>query len=463
MEKEPLTLPEVLGGYAESGAARFHMPGHKGRGMAGFMSEKTALWDVTEISITDNLQSPHGAIAEGQKRLAAAYGAYRSYYVVNGSTGALQAMILSLGKDEKLLLLRDCHKSAVSAAILSGIETCFLSPAYNEKLDLLEPVTPAALDAALAETRATAVLVTSPNYYGLCADLAGLSKVAHAHGALLLVDGAHGAHFPFSNALPAGCAPYADLFCHSQHKTMNALTQAASLHIMDCRVRPEHVRHALSILQTTSPSYLLMTSIDWAIYAARRQDWAGLAARMDAFRARTAKLPGLALLPENLPGEGGRDPTRLVIDVSGRGITGREALSCLEKRNIYIEMADLWRIVLITSPEDDPAWYARLYDAFRSLPYGRLTRGERTLPQFTPKRRMSVREAALSETERVPLEKAGGRTAAEAIGVYPPGISLLVPGEILPEDIALRLTGGADWGAEFFGLADGLVTVVKDI
>lgn len=463
MEKRPLTLPEVLGDYAQAHAARFHMPGHKGRGLSGFMDEKTAQWDVTEISLTDNLQAPDGAIAEGQRRLAEAYGATRSYYIVNGSSGAIQAMILSLDRNETLLLSRDCHKSAISAVALSGIETHFLSPRYNAELDFIELITPEALDRALEETKATAVLVTSPNYYGLCADIKGLSEAAHAHNALLLIDGAHGAHFPFSHALPTPCAPYADLFCHSQHKTLNALTQAASLHVAPCRVRPETVQRTLALLETTSPSYLLMASLDWATYSARRQDWAGLAARTEAFLKKVCRLPGLSGLPMELSeGVFERDPTRLVIDVSGRGITGYDAIRHLEKNNVYIEMADHWRLVLITSPEDDPKWYDMLYEALSTLPYGRLKRCPQPLPVMEPRVRMTIREAAFAKAERVPLQNAGGRTLAEAVGVYPPGISLCVPGEEMPESSAERLLHASHWGAQLFGLSDGMVTVVDE-
>ena len=194
------TLQEALGTYEREDCARFHMPGHKGRGLAGFWRDELAKWDVTEISVTDNLHAPHGAILTAEREMAKAYGAKASFYVVNGSTNAVQAMIFALSQDDKLLLSRDCHRSAVSGAALRGIETETILPRFDEETKLLGMVTPEDLERELERTKATAVLVTSPNAYGLCADVEGLAKAAHRHGALLLVDGAHGAHFRFGRA-----------------------------------------------------------------------------------------------------------------------------------------------------------------------------------------------------------------------------------------------------------------------
>ncbi|NTU77585.1 MAG: aminotransferase class V-fold PLP-dependent enzyme, partial [Alphaproteobacteria bacterium] len=260
------SLQETLGAYERENPARFHMPGHKGRGLAGFWREELPLWDVTELTNTDNLHMPRGAIAVAETSMAQAYGAKASFFVVNGGTNAVQAMILALDDTDKLLLARDCHRSAVNGAALRGIETCYISPRYDEKRGLLGMVTPEDLDQALTQTGATAALITTPNMYGFCADAAGLAEAAHRHGALLLVDGAHGAHYPFSDALPRALSGYADVFVHSQHKTMDALTQAASLHLCECRIKPEQLRRALAMTETTSPSYVLMASLDWSVY-----------------------------------------------------------------------------------------------------------------------------------------------------------------------------------------------------
>ncbi len=463
------TLPEALGAYALLDPARFHMPGHKGKGMGGFWRDGLVNWDVTELSCTDNLHHPTAAILKAQKNMAATYHAKASFLVVNGSTAAVQAMILALGPDDKLLLCRDAHRCAVNGAALRGLPVDYISPEYDAATGLWGMVTPEALDGALAATSATAALVTSPNYYGLCADIAGLSRVAHAHNALLLVDGAHGAHFPFSSALPPGLGGYADMWSHSQHKTMDALTQAASLHIGPCRIAPETLQRMLSMVETSSPSYLLMSSLDWSVYMAKRQDWTGQVSRMNKLRKKLAAIPGIALLPESIgAGVADRDRTRLVLDVTGRGLTGYAAAAILESSGVFVEMADRQRLVLITSPEDDPNWYVRLATALSTLPQQPVKKTIAhpdgvSIYQQTPRRALSPREAVFAPCVQIPLEQAVGRVAVAPTGVYPPGIALTMPGEVFsPEAVTFLLSESED-GATLFGVSDGLVTIAADI
>jgi len=462
---EPESLQEALGAYEDADCARFHMPGHKGRGMAGFWRDGLIKWDVTELSNTDNLHNPSGAILAAEREMAAAYGTRASFFVVNGSTNAVQAMILALSDDDTLLLARDCHRCAVSGAALRGIETDYILPRYDEKTALPGMVAPDDLERELTRTHASAVLITSPNAYGFCADINGLADVCHRHGALLLVDGAHGAHFPFSDALPDGLGGYADLFSHSQHKTMDALTQAASLHLGDCRISIEQVRRALAMTETTSPSYLLMASLSWSVFMAARRDWTRQAERMTALKERIEALGGF-LLPHDPVGHGvyDRDKTRLVIDVTGRGRSGYEAQAHLEANGIYIEMADLRRLVLITSPNDDERWYKRLLDALTSLPFGPpdAYAEDGAMPAQQPETVLSLREAAFADAERVPLDAVVGRIAAEPVGVYPPGISLLMPGERIAKDAVLYLQKQQELGGALFGIREGNVFVVKE-
>ena len=456
------TLPRILGDFAQGDVARFHMPGHKGRGLGRFLPPEAARCDVTELSMTDNLHAPEGCIADTQLAVARAYGARASFLLVNGSTAALQAMLLSLEPDDRLLLYRDCHRSAISAAALAGVETVLETPGFDETAGLFAMPDADALSAALARTGATAVLITSPNAYGYCADLPALSAAAHAHGALLLVDAAHGAHFPFCDALPPGAAGFADLWGHSQHKTLNALTQAATLHLGDCRIPPERVQRALSLLQTTSPSYLLMASIDWSVFMAARDDWRAHIRRCEALRREIGAIAGLSAAPAPLRGAVACDPTRLVVDVSARNITGFAAMQALEHSGIFVEMADLTRLVLITSPVDDPAWYPRLTEALAALPYGRAgaAPAAQAAPPAPAARRMPIREASLARAAWVPLSRAAGRIAGETVGLYPPGVALCAPGEEISQAQVDALLGAQRAGASLFGVRAGRVCVV---
>lgn len=465
-ENRTVSLQEALGAYARADCARFHMPGHKGRGMAGFWRDELIKWDVTELSNTDNLHSPSGPIRCAEREMAKAYGAKASFYVVNGSTGAVQAMILALADTDKLLLSRDCHRSAASGAALRGIETAFMTPVFDAQSGLPGLTTPEQLERELERTHASAVLITSPNAYGFCADVEKLADTAHRHGALLLVDGAHGAHFPFSDALPKGLGGIADLFAHSQHKTMDALTQAASLHLGECRVGEERVRRALAMTETTSPSYLLMSSLSWSVYMAGRRNWSGHVARIGELTPRIEAIRGLKV-PQTPSGCGvaERDATRLIVDVSERGLTGCEAQASLEKAGVYVEMADTRRLVLITTPSDDPQWYEKLLGALADLPEREPQRRDTACESVwsePPERRHTLREAAFAECETLPLESSVGRVAAEAVGVYPPGIALVLPGEAFSQSAVEYLLRRKQSGSALFGVRGGGVLVLKE-
>jgi arginine/lysine/ornithine decarboxylase len=460
------TLQETLGAYERENCARFHMPGHKGRGLAGFWRDELPLWDVTELDMTDNLHAPHGAIDTAQKSMAKVYGAKASFFVVNGSTNAVQAMILALDDTDSLLLARDCHHAAVSGAALRGIPTSYLSPRYDSARGLFGMVTPEELDSALEQTKATGALITTPNVYGCCADVYGLAEAAHRHGALLLIDGAHGAHFPFSEALPQSLGGIADLFAHSQHKTMDALTQAASLHLCECRISEERVRRALAMTETTSPSYLLMASLDWSVYMAQRRDWTGQVRLCIALEKTIESIDGLTTLQETIGfGVLERDRTRLVIDVTGRGLTGYEAQKSLEQSGIYIEMADALRLVLITTPNDDPAWYERLLDALYALPKIKKVASKPKIEEISfeaNRQRTGIRKATFAASELIPLRAAQGRVASEPIGIYPPGIAVVMPGEKINRRAIDYLNAQERSGAALFGVRQGYVFVLKD-
>lgn len=457
-------LPEALGEYAHRRVARFHMPGHKGRGMGGFFRKDLIGWDVTELSFSDDLHAPEAAIAHAQKECALRFGAAHTFFLVNGSTAGILAMLLSLPQGADVLIGRDCHRAALSGIALSGHNCRFVETAYDPLLDLWGCVTPEALHRALCEHPAQAVLVTSPNYYGLCADIPALYEVACRHGSLLFVDAAHGAHFPFSQALPQSPAGFADAWVNSAHKTLNALGQAALLHIGP-RMPVFAVQRALSLVQTSSPSYLLLASLDWARYTAELNDcWTTTADACASLTEKVNEFLGLRVLPRTLIGTAGvadMDRTRIVIDAAGRGITGYTAQRVLERNDVFVEMADHRRVVCICTPADDPAWYGMLLDALRTLPYGTQV-PERTSHGLRLHRAMPLHEAVRAEVERLPLRACAGHIAADAAGVYPPGIPLWTPGECISAEAIAYLSAQQALGASLFGITEGKATVVRD-
>ncbi len=460
-DKNP-TLPEVLGTYAALDTARFHMPGHKGCALTWPFD--IAKWDVTELTDTDNLQMPSGAIFEAEKAWAEACHAKHSFFIVNGSTGCVLTMLLAIGLNKHVLVGRDCHKSVSAGLALANHSASFVYPEFEDGIDGV--VSARAVEAALKKKKADAVFITSPNFYGLCADVEAIARVAHEHGALLLVDSAHGAHLPFSPLFPESAAKHADLWCVSAHKTLNALTQTAVLHLSHrCPISEYDMQRTINLVQTTSPSYLLMTSLDWALYTALRADYASYIKRVEDIQERLKTLNGITVFGDELIGRAGIvavDPTRLVIDVSERGIDGRAASLCMESMRVVSEMADARRIVFITAPVDKDEWYDMLFHAVKALPYGQNKVQTGRPSSFDHETALSIRDAVLAKAELVPIKDCEGRITAQAAGAYPPGIAAVFPGErITNVDIDYFLLQ-EKLNIPLFGAREGKLCVVKD-
>lgn len=433
------SIASMLSSYEKSGYARFHMPGHKG--------VFDAPSDVTELSVTDDLYFPSGAILALEKRLERAYGARRSFPLVNGSTGGILAMMLSLGREKRVLLSRTCHRSAIHAIALCGHNVSFMAEE-----------TPQAVDAALCETPADAVFITSPAYDGVCRDVKGIADVSHAHGALLFVDAAHGAHFPFAPSLPQFPADVVDMWCVSAHKTLDALTQTAILHLgAHCPFSVEDVERALFLSSTSSPSFLLMASLERALDNALKENrWEAHVLWIREIRSKIAGMDGLLL--NDAPHT---DITRLCIDVSERNITGYAAQKHLVACGVMPEMADMSRVVLITTPSDREEWYARLLDALASLPHEKTALVPLQAPDDFGALHISVRDAMLGDTAYVPLKRAGNRIAAGPVGIYPPGNAVIFPGERITFCAIEYLTRCREAGAVLSGLYASRVPCVR--
>jgi lysine decarboxylase len=463
IDQERAPLWETVTAYVRSGTYGMHTPAHKGGRFAPpELSELFAAGglahDLPAMTATDNTFHPTGCVREAQRLAAELFGARASFFLSAGSTlGVAAALLASVRPGETVALPRNIHRSVVAALVLTGALPRFIPHETLPECGALG-VSPAALTAALAASpRPTAVLITRPSYYGLARELDEISAICRSRRVPLIVDEAHGAHLHFMP--PGGPAPAlaggADLVVQSTHKTLGSLTGSAMLHVgRDSPVRPEQVQDALNFLQTTSPSYLLLASLDLArrwLWREGRRLFAKAVADAGRFEDEIDRLSGLRVLrPEREPLLAGhrRDPLRVVVNVSGAGCTGFEVERFLRtKFRVEDEMADWFNVVYVLSPNDDPAARERLLAGLRAVGAGELEAqgGERTAPaaarraasmQHTaPILALAPREAALGPKSTVSFAEAAGRISAEMVMFYPPGIPLLMPGELVNQDV----------------------------
>lgn len=433
----------------------FHMPGHKGRTPFG-AADLYAL-DTTELPVTDDLYTPERGIAQAQTLYAAAAGAARAIFLHNGSTSGIHAMVQLYAREgETVLLPRNAHMSAVNGCILGGVKVRWI-PASMTADGLCYIKEEDVLAAMAAHPEAKALLLTRPDFYGCCLPLERIVQEAHARGMRVVVDEAHGAHLPWLGEVPSAGACGADAWVQSVHKTLPGLTGAAVLHLGD---DGDHDR-ALRILrreQTSSPSFVLLMSIDDARAYMEEEGRANLqatAAAADALRA------GLSALGYRDAHEAWRDTglafdrTRLVIEAPQGGAL---LAAQLREHGIDVEMNDLRRVVLILSAMDRPEDIGMVADALRSIAAEKAEIP--CLPELAalPEQAMEVRAAAMAESGMVPLTDCVGWIAAVSAGLYPPGIPLVCPGERITEEIASRLLKAAN--QERFGVeGDALLCV----
>ena len=433
----------------------FHMPGHKGKQPFGPV-DLYAL-DTTETPLSDDLYAPERGIDAAQRLYAEAAGAAKTLLLTNGSTSGIHVMVqLYCREGDTVLLPRNAHLSAVNGCIMGGVRVRWMPVSmtadglcYMKESDVL-----AAMD---AHPEAKAVFLARPDYYGCCLPLERIAREAHARGMRLVVDEAHGAHFPWFGEVKSAGDCGADAWVQSVHKTLPGLTGAAVLHLAD---EADHAR-ALRLLrreQTSSPAFVHLLSIDDARAYMDACGAARLAAVADAADEVRRNLPSLGYADAHaLWADTGLtfDRTRLVIDAPQGGAALAEAL---QDRGIDVEMHDLRRVVCILSAMDEPAEVLSLLDALKAIPPQRAD--VPPLPMLTPipQRAMEVRAAAMAETEYVPLARCAGRIAAASAGLYPPGVPLVCPGEVVPQEVVQRLMNAKQ--QERFGVeGDALICV----
>lgn len=446
--------------YGESDVYPFHMPGHKRRALP-FPNPYTI--DITEIDGFDNLHHAEGLIREAEERAAELYGADRSYYLVNGSTcGLLAAICAAARRGDKVLAARNCHKAVYHAVSMQGLAVEFLYPAITRG-DLQGQITAAQVEEALTKHPDIAVVIlTSPTYEGIVSDVAAIAACCHAHGAALIVDEAHGAHFGFGAGFPENAVRLgADAVIMSLHKTLPSFTQTALLHCNGTRIDPGRVARYLGVYETSSPSYLFMAGMDACIDLIREQGaelFAEYRRRLDAFYRDTADLAQLHVMRrEDLCKEEAYDwdDSKLIIYA---GAMGGEALhqELLGHYHLQMEMVSADYVLGMTSLMDTDEGMRRLVTALHEIDEknrrmaelhetaeeNRKTELDGEVPEagFTARmyrenpRRMQIYQALDLPYREVPFDEAVGKMAADYVYLYPPGIPLIVPGEVITEE-----------------------------
>jgi arginine/lysine/ornithine decarboxylase len=477
-------LFDAMVSLAESRKVSFHTPGHKsGKGISTrfrkFVGPKIFTIDLTTLDEVDSLQNPTGVIKEAQELAARACGADRSYFLVNGTTVGNHAMVAATtNPGDRVLIARNCHRSVLTGLIISGAQPVFFQPAFDRDLKLTLNVTFDTVRQAIdANPGARALLITSPNYYGLCADIEKIIPYARDRGLIVLVDEAHGPHLKFNPRLPK-CAleAGADLCVQSTHKIVGGMTQASMLHVKAGRVNPDVVTNTLKLLQTTSPSYILMASLDLARMqmATEGRKLLNRAIKLaEDARMQINTINGLSCFGKDRAKQAGMsdmDVTKLTITVSDLGLSGYHVSQILNNRfGIQVEMADPFHILVIVSIGDRQDDLHQLVEALRVVAgetglQGALLPLDRVHPPSLDNRfAMTPREAFYSHTELVSIDDAAGRVSSEIVTVYPPGIPLLVPGEEISADAIAYIRNMAGLGAIIDGLNENnsLVRVVR--
>lgn len=413
----------------EEKPARFFMPGHKGNAAAMSHFGGALSYDITEIEGADDLARPCGPLAQSQANMARAYGSGATLYSAFGSTSCILAMFtLFLRPDQRVVMARGCHGAAVRALAFLDLRPQWVLPAEGIP-------TAREIEAALRQSGAPAVYITSPDYYGRLADIEGISAVCRAQRAALLVDNAHGAHLRFLSPSRHPLALGADACADSAHKTLPCLTPAALLHLRDASLA-EQGRAALNLYGSTSPSYLVLVSLDHAagLLLADKIDFNGAAAQLDA----------VAEMVPHMVQPGG-DPLKLCLVPGRGGWPYAQVMEGLRQQGVVPELADGTHIVLMASPYNTQEDFARLraalapFSAARSPLTPTVTRGLDVLPKIS----CTVRQAVFGEKQRVSVQAAVGRVAAGIDAPCPPGVPLVMPGEVVPPDAAeLLLASG---------------------
>lgn len=467
-------LYDALMEYVKKETVPFHMPGHKqGRVLPKEYIENLAKIDLTEVPGLDNLHNPDGAILEAEKLAAKAFGSKQAFFLVNGSTaGIYAAMYAVLNPTDKVLVMRNSHKSVYNGVVLTQSIPVYLLPEIDYENGIAMGIDVEKIEEVLQKERdVKAVVVTHPNYYGFCSDIEKIVDIVHKYGKILIVDEAHGAHFPFSNNLPkTSIKAGADIVVQSLHKTLTSFTQTSILHLNSDRVDVDRLKYSLSLFQSTSPSYILMSSIDMAREYMEKEGKKRLEEIIQLSlyaRREIGKIEEMKCLGEDVVGRYGIvdfDVTKLTISVKNLGIEGPEAEDFLRREcNIQVEMSDVYNILAMVTVGDDEKRVKMLLEGLKKLSKNRkrVKFGDRILFPSLPEMVLTPSEAVRKKKVRVPFEKAEGAISADFVTPYPPGVPLICPGERIEKDMVKYIEVLYNKGIKVLGIQDNLLSVCE--
>lgn len=484
MDHRQTPLFTALKKHADSNPIQFHIPGHK-KGMGTdrefreFIGDNALSIDLINIAPLDDLHQPTGVIEQSQILAADAFGADYTYFSVQGTSGAIMTMILSVcSPGDKIIVPRNIHKSVMSAIIFSGAKPVFVSPARDENLGIDHGITTSSVRRALERhPDAKGVLVINPTYFGVCANLKEIVDLAHSFDVPVLVDEAHGVLIHFHPDLPMSAMQAgADMAATSVHKLGGSMTQSSVLNLntKNGYVNPQRVQTIISMLTTTSTSYILLASLDTSRrnLALNGHQMAQHAIDLaQSARSEINKIPGLYCFGDDILGGEATfdyDPTKVTIHVRHLGITGYETENWLrEHYNIEVELSDMYNILCLITPGDTQESVQTLLEALKELSSQYYKDGQAhelivKIPEI-PQLSLIPRDAFYADTEVIPFKESAGRIIAEFIYVYPPGIPILLPGEVISQENIDYIVEHVDVGLPVKGPEDRYINQVKVI
>lgn len=452
--KSEKRLFQLLQEHRKYGALPMHMPGHKRNCSAPYLQALGASLDITEINGFDNLHSACGILQEAMDRAAHRWGSRKSYFLVGGSTcGILAGIYAAIERGERILMARNCHRSVYNAVELTGASPVYLTPQWDPNWGLQGPITPEQVKAAIAENPDVGLVVlTSPTYDGILSEVAEIADVVHAAGIPLLVDEAHGAHLDLSPYFTGGAVKGgADLVVQSLHKTLPSLTQTAIAHVCTDRIDMRRFSDALAIFETSSPSYLLLASIDECLHYMDESAFEMWNAAIEENRSAFSSLAKLCVLGYGdtvpLP-SWRRDSSKLLVSTNFSDLTGPELAALLRRQyNIEVEMAAGGYVLAMTGPGDTGETIGAFAKALCEIDRSCKTSTPCPCPAPpVPERICGIYAAKRGRHSIVERRQALGKISGEYIYAYPPGIPLVVPGERLDRDVLAYLDALASQG-----------------